>query len=176
MPAHRLAPAWLWLRRSAPAPWSMPPARWSNRGPHRRRAGRTERGCDLARDDAALPHARHNYAPAASMQHLDGGIEGTSHGAGDAVSQRAQRLRLNADHVFADGSHSGKWYQSAGKGYAELAGFCRLDSAELPREFFLRRLHLIKRLSIHPEFRCGPKETREPHGGIGGDASLLENN
>ena len=74
----------------------------------RRSPGRTQRGRNLARNDAALAHARDHHPAGAGIDQLDGIVESLSHGSRNAVGQRAQRLSLDPDYVFANVFHGRK--------------------------------------------------------------------
>jgi hypothetical protein len=74
----------------------------------RRSPGRTQGGCNLARNDAALAHARDHHPPGTGVDQKDCGIEGRSHRAPDAVGQSAQSLSLDPDYIFANAFHGGK--------------------------------------------------------------------
>src|SRR5262249_17462046 len=66
----------------------------------------TQRGGNLAADDAALAHACDNHASLADLQKLERPLEPCGHRPGEAVSQRVQGLGLGAHHVFARGDFS----------------------------------------------------------------------
>ena len=74
-----------------------------SRGP-----GRTQRGRNLARDNATLAHARNHDPARAGVDQLDRLVESFRHRACDAVSQRGQRIGLNPDYVLADMFHGRK--------------------------------------------------------------------
>ena len=67
-----------------------------------------KRGRDLARNDAALAHARDHHPAAAAVDQLDRIVESRSHRPRNAVGQRAQRLSLDPDYVFANVFHGSK--------------------------------------------------------------------
>ncbi len=70
-----------------------------------RRPGRIQRGRDLAGDDPTLPHPRDHDPALAVVDQFHRAIEGIRHRSGNAISQDAQRLRLNAHDIFADMFH-----------------------------------------------------------------------
>src|SRR5690242_10005994 len=67
----------------------------------RRRTGGTEGRCNFARNQPALPHARHDNATTTGVKTLDGTVEGGTHGTTQAVGKLAQGLGLDANLVFA---------------------------------------------------------------------------
>ena len=68
---------------------------------HRRRAGRTQRGRDLARHQPALAHASDHHPALAGLHQVERALKGLCHRPGNALGQRLQRLRLNADYISA---------------------------------------------------------------------------
>src|SRR5450755_2105064 len=103
-------------------------------GMHKQRgsAGRTQGGCDLARNDAALAHAR-DYNPAgADINHLDRLIERRRHWTRNAVGQSTQSFSLDPNNVFANVLHGKKTDVSTRKSALSIqhsafshAAFCR---------------------------------------------------
>ena len=71
----------------------------------RRRAGGAERGRNLARHNSAFAHAGDHHPAAARGQRVDSPAKSLPHRPAQAVSQRAQGFRLNANYVAANFVH-----------------------------------------------------------------------
>ena len=74
----------------------------------RRRSRRTERCGNLARDQAALAHARSNHASGTAVEQLDCAREVLRHGPADTVSQPPQGISLDANNVLSGAIHGKK--------------------------------------------------------------------
>jgi hypothetical protein len=69
------------------------------------RAGGTQGGRTLSRNDATFSHASHYNPSFAREEQLHCLIESACHGTGNAVRERAQRFGLNADYAFTNVFH-----------------------------------------------------------------------
>jgi hypothetical protein len=71
----------------------------------RRRSGRTERGCNLARNQTALAHSGNHDARTAAIQQLDSLREGLRHRTGNAIGKLAESFRLHSNDIGTNSVH-----------------------------------------------------------------------
>jgi hypothetical protein len=71
----------------------------------RGRAGRTQGGRNLARNDATFSHASYYNPSFAREEQLHRLIESACHGTGNTIRERSQRFGLNADYAFTNVFH-----------------------------------------------------------------------